>query len=116
LRRDTNSWLNTLAGGRVFPGIHHRAAFSVRETESHFEIALQSHDRRTSLAVVADLVDAWPSGSLFASLDEASQFFQAGSLGYSPTSDRERFQGLELCCRSWQVWPLAVWQRSLIGV
>ncbi len=24
-RRDTNSWLNSLAGGRLFPGIHHRA-------------------------------------------------------------------------------------------
>ena len=24
-RRDTNSWLNSLAGGRVFPGIHYHA-------------------------------------------------------------------------------------------
>lgn len=24
-RRDTNSFFNTLVGGRLFPGIHHRA-------------------------------------------------------------------------------------------
>src|SRR5438552_17466686 len=37
LRRDTNSTLNALAGGRIFPGIHHRGKFRVRESESQFE-------------------------------------------------------------------------------
>ena len=27
-RRDTNSWLNTLTGGRLFPGFHHHAAMT----------------------------------------------------------------------------------------
>src|SRR6266566_1188714 len=26
-RRDSSSWLNTLAGGRLFPGLHHHARF-----------------------------------------------------------------------------------------
>jgi hypothetical protein len=30
-RRDTGSLMNHLAGGRVFPGEHHRAMFNVRE-------------------------------------------------------------------------------------
>ena len=43
-RRDTNSWLNSLAGGRVFPGIHHHAKFTVKETADRFEVALCSDD------------------------------------------------------------------------
>ena len=107
-RRDTDSRLNALAGGRLFPGIHHHGRFTVRETLDHFEVALRSDDGDTSLSVVADLAGTWPSTSLFASLDEASEFFAAGSLGYSPTPDPRRFQGLELACRNWHVEPLAV--------
>ena len=42
------------------------------------------------------------------SLEEASAFFQAGSLGYSATRDPSRFQGLELRCLNWQAEPLEV--------
>jgi hypothetical protein len=54
-RRDTNSWLDALAGGRVFPGIHSRARFTVRESGTHFEVALRGEDGVTSLAVVRDV-------------------------------------------------------------
>jgi uncharacterized protein DUF2071 len=107
-RRDTDSRLNALAGGRLFPGIHHRARFTVREKLDHFEVALRSDDGDTSLSVVADLAGTWPGTSLFASLDAASRFFAAGSLGYSPTPDPRRFQGLELACHNWHVEPLNV--------
>jgi len=30
-RRDTNSLLNRIAGGRLFPGVHHPAAFAARK-------------------------------------------------------------------------------------
>ncbi len=117
LRRDTNSRLNTLAGGRIFPGVHHRAAFRVRETTSHLEVALDSNDGHTSLAVVADVAVTWPRRSIFASLEEASAFYQAGSLGYSLTAGGSRFEGLELCCQAWRVEPLEVGrvQSSLFG-
>jgi hypothetical protein len=107
-RRDTSSWLNALAGGRLFPGIHHRAKFTVQETETHFEVALRSSDGVTNMAVVADLAPKLPASSIFSSLAEASAFFQAGSLGYSATPDPTKFQGLELQCQQWQVDPLAV--------
>ena len=35
-RRDTNSRLNALVGGRLFPGVHHHARFSVRESAESF--------------------------------------------------------------------------------
>ena len=52
--------------------------------------------------------DQLPASSVFRSLEEASAFFQAGSLGYSATADASRFQGLELRCRNWRVEPLDV--------
>jgi hypothetical protein len=48
------------------------------------------------------------SSSLFQSLEEASAFFEAGSLGYSATPDPTRFQGLQLHCFNWRVAPLEV--------
>ncbi len=107
-RRDTNSRLNSLAGGRIFPGIHHHAKFSVGESTDHFEVALRSDDGVTSLSVCGHCGDRLPASSVFHSLEEASAFFQAGSLGYSATAEASRFQGLELRCRHWQVEPLEV--------
>jgi hypothetical protein len=107
-RRDTNSRLNAWAGGWLFPGIHHHARFTVEETADHFHVALRSDDSVTSMSVRGRLTDKLPASSVFRSLEEASAFFQGGSLGYSATSDPTRFQGLELHCEKWQVMPLEV--------
>ncbi len=107
-RRDTNSRLNALAGGRVFPGIHHHAKFTVKESVDRFEVALRSDDGVTTMSVRGRRTDHLPATSVFRSLDEASTFFQGGSLGYSATRDPARFQGLELRCVKWQVEPLEV--------
>ena len=107
-RRDTNSRLNCLAGGRLFPGVHHHARFNVHEGDGRFEIEMQADDGGASLAVAGELASAWPGSELFDSLDGASAFFAAGSLGYSPTVDSSRFQGMELACRDWRVEPLVV--------
>jgi hypothetical protein len=107
-RRDTDSWLNSLAGGRIFPGIHEHAEFSVTESADRFAVALRSDDGVTSMSVRGHRGDRLPSSSVFHSLEEASAFFQAGSLGYSATPDPARFQGLELRCFEWRVEPLEV--------
>jgi Uncharacterized conserved protein (COG2071) len=107
-RRDTSSRLNVLAGGRLFPGVHHHARFRVEESGDRYSVALRSDDGVTSLAVRGRRTDLLPASSVFRSLKEASVFFQAGSLGYSATDDPCRFQGLELRCLRWHVEPLAV--------
>lgn len=107
-RRDTSALLNTLAGGRVFQGIHSHARFKVQELDGHFEASLQSDDGVTRLSVVGDSAAELPAGSVFRSLADASTFFQGGAIGYSATPDPRRFQGLELRCRRWQVEPLKV--------
>ncbi len=107
-RRDSDSRLNALVGGRIFPGVHHHARFTVRETPDRFDIALRSDDGRTRLTLRARLAAELPRTSVFQSLQAASAFFEAGALGYSATGDARRFQGLELRCLSWAVEPLAV--------
>ena len=107
-RRDTNSRLNSLVGGRVFPGIHHHARFTVKETADRFEVALRSDDGVTTMAVRGRRTNQLPASSVLRSLEEASAFFQSGSLGYSATRDPSRFQGLELRCLNWQIEPLEV--------
>ncbi len=107
-RRDTNSRLNALLGGRLFPGVHHHAKFTVEEEENSYRVALRSDDGVTSLAVRGSRAVSLPASSVFGSRDEASAFFQAGSLGYSATRHPSRFQGLELRCLNWWAEPLEV--------
>jgi hypothetical protein len=107
-RRDSGSRLNTLLGGRVFPGEHHHARFDVRETEDRLEVAFESDDGSARVKVAARVAEGLPPGSCFASLDEASRFFEAGALGYSATGEPGRYDGLELQCRTWSVRPLTV--------
>lgn len=107
-RRDTNALLNRLAGGTVFPGIHHAAKFSVAETADRFEIEMTGRDGRTQVGVCARLAGGLPEGSVFGSLAPASEFFRAGSLGWSARPGQDDFDGLELHCQEWRMEPLAV--------
>ncbi len=107
-RRDTSSVLNALAGGRVFPGEHHRAHFEVDEDDTRFRVAMTSADREASVEVEGSVADALPADSIFQSIEEVSRFFEEGSLGYSATADEGEYDGLELRTLEWKVRPLAV--------
>ena len=107
-RRDTDSWINGATGGRVFPGEHHRARFTVDERDRRYLVDLRSDDGEVQVRVAAEVAAELPRGSVFGSADEASSFFESGSLGYSATRDGGRFDGLELRCHEWRVQPLQV--------
>jgi uncharacterized protein YqjF (DUF2071 family) len=107
-RRDSSSRLNTLLGGRVFPGMHHLARFDSIEDNGRYAIQMHSRDGVTSLTLEAEHADVVPAGSLFRNVAEASAFFERGALGYSVTRTPSEFDGLELRCRNWRVQPLAV--------
>ena len=107
-RRDTNSFLNRVAGGRVFPGEHHPAKFSVVDSEGCINLGMESLDGAVSVRVVGHDTDSWPSSSCFKSLAEASAFFEGGSLGYSVTRDGERLDGLLLRTVGWSTRALEV--------
>lgn len=107
-RRDTNSQLNHLLGGRIFPGEHHQSSFSVAESESEISISLESRDSTVAVQIEGTTAKALPRNSIFSSLAEASAFFEAGSIGYSVTHDPNRLDGLNLKTEQWRVEPLEV--------
>lgn len=108
-RRDTSSKLNALAGGRVFPGVHHLSHFKVEETEGHYKVAFRSKDGK-GLSIQAEVTDQWNPESIFENVESASRFFENGSVGYSPDKKSTGFDGLELKTYHWEVTPLKVLQ------
>lgn len=107
-RRDTSSRWNALAGGRLFPGMHHLARFHGEESGDRWSVEMNSLDGTTHIAVSGRLADRWPDSSVFESLAECSAFFESGSLGYSPASKPDEYDGLELRSFGWNVEPLDV--------
>jgi len=107
-RRDTGSFLNRMAGGRLFPGEHHSARFCVEDSGGHIDFMMQSTDGSVMVKIVATEADSLPASSCFTSFAEASKFFEGGSLGYSVTQDGDRLDGLQLRTFDWQIRPLAV--------
>src|SRR6266404_6236780 len=104
-RRDTNSWLNHLSGGRLFPGEHHRADFKVQSLSDHITFQMKSRDGEVSLELRARTTPRLPACSQFSSLAEASGFFEPGSLGYSVTGNETRLDGVRLQTKTWTVQP-----------
>lgn len=107
-RRDSNSSINQMLGGRVFPGEHHAAHFQVNESESELSLAMKSEDADVEVEIAGKLAADLPPASIFSSLEEASSFFEGGSVGYSVTGDPSRLDGLELQTNQWRVEPFEV--------
>ena len=106
-RRDTDSMLNHLIGGRVFPGEHHRAKFDISDEGGHIDLRMVADDAGAAVHVRGREAPVLQS-SLFPSLEAASGFFQGGSLGYSARRDLNRLDGLTLHTKQWKVSPLEV--------
>src|ERR1044071_9145498 len=67
-RRDTDSLLNRLAGGTVFPGVHHAAHFRVWETGERFKLEMRSDDGAAFVRVLARVTHKLPAHSIFCSI------------------------------------------------
>lgn len=107
-RRDTNSPVNYLLGGRVFPGEHHRAEFDVHETPTDLSVSMHSLDGTVAVKVEGCPSDGLPSTSIFPDLATTSAFFEGGCVGYSLTHDAGRLDGLRLTTSDWHVEPLEI--------
>jgi len=107
-RRDTSSLLNHLAGGRVFPGEHHRAKFQVIDDGDRIDLHMQAADGNVQVDVAGHVASELPPASVFRTVSDASAFFEPGSLGYSATASGHRLDGIVLRTHSWAVTPLAI--------
>jgi hypothetical protein len=107
-RRDTDSTLNHFAGGRLFPSQHHKSTFEIEEDTKHISYSMNSNDGEVSLNFTGKPTDEFPTNSVFNSLQEASDFFEKGSLGYSSNNSLKNLDGIKLQIDNWQVKPLQI--------
>jgi len=107
-RRDTDSMLNQLAGGRVFPGEHHAAEFKVQDDGERIDLNMTSKDGAVAIQVRARTAKELPADSIFKDAQSASAFFEPGSLGYSATAKGNRLEEIRLKTVTWRVEPMSV--------
>lgn len=104
-RRDTSLRLNTVLGGRIFPGKHYLAKFNVKEGDGKYHVDFTSSDN-TEISIDAKETNYFDPNSIFQTLENVSDFFEKGGVGYSPNGNK--FEGLKLQVYAWQVRPLEV--------
>lgn len=104
-RRDTNLKFNTIVGGRIFPGKHYLAKFNVIEQNNNYHLDFKSSDN-TTVEIDAELSENFDEISIFKTIDNVSNFFEKGSIGYSPNG--KKIDGLKLETYEWKVKPLTV--------
>jgi hypothetical protein len=100
-RRDTDSCLNTLAGGRLFPGVHNKARFDVSDAEG--SIAMNVFGDGLLVEFEAKESQQLMAHSVFSSVQESSEFFEKGCIGYSARPDSCTLDGMVLKIDSWKV-------------
>lgn len=106
-RRDTDSRLSALCGGRLFPGQQHLAHFDVafNEEASELDFSMRSRDESIAVRLRGAVSDKWPASSCFADVGEASAFFQGGARGFSPRTRSSGVDGMQLRTDVWRVEP-----------
>jgi hypothetical protein len=104
-RRDTSSVLNSMAGGRIFPGEHHHSEFISKESNGTYQLNMSNTDG-TKISVRAYLSEKYNPASIFENLDTVSKFFEEGAIGYSPA--KGHYDGIKLDVTKWTVKSLNV--------
>jgi hypothetical protein len=102
-RRDTSSRLTTSLAGRLFPGEHHHAAFSVQETADRIRIGFRSDDGGAQARVEARIGVPLRGSVLFDDTDAASRFFRGAPLGFSARSTGPQLDGVALDTDGWRI-------------
>ncbi|NEK86058.1 hypothetical protein GCU60_09845 [Blastococcus saxobsidens] len=104
-RRDTDSRLTVLLGGRAFPGVHSRARFTVAESDDRLRVAFRSDDGRAAVDVAVAVEPRLEGSSLFPDVAAASRFFEQGTVGWSPAHRAGQVEGVRLDTTAWRVDP-----------
>ena len=108
-RRDTDSRLNAIAGGRIFPGVHHLSKFTVSDQNGQISLQVGASDVDVPLVdIQLSETSDFPATSIFGTLQDSSKFFEAGCIGYSSRPDSCTLDGLLLEVSDWSVSPLKV--------
>jgi len=107
-RRDTNSWLNTMSGGKVFPGVYSKANFDVSVSDDLYSVRIENKKKELIMSISAEIVSDLPEGSVFESTKEVSNFFKTGNIGWSSRAQSNQFDAIELTTVEWRMEPFKV--------
>lgn len=108
IRYDTNSKLNKLSGGRLFPGVYGLANFNISSKKDNYVVDIRKSDDSPLVLIDASLEKTLPEGSVFKDADELSLFFKNGNIGWSSSIGKDRFDSVELKTNGWNMEPLLV--------
>jgi len=107
-RRHSDNPLNQLAGGRIFPGVHSPATFSVHEEGKSTELDIKTSGHTADVHVKG--AEGQPiqefSSKAFENFAEAKDFFARGYCGFSCASDGKTLEGMQLITKEWLISPL----------
>jgi hypothetical protein len=106
-RRDSSSKLNSLLGGRVFPGVLNYSEIESSSEDGNYKVTISNKDG-LYLHVDADESGELPSESIFPNIDSVSKFFEKGSVGYSPKRSIDEYEGMQLKTYKWDISPMKV--------
>lgn len=98
--RHSSAWHPVLFGGRLFPGVHRRARFRIEESDGRYALTMEAGAH--SLAADVEVGGEWSSG-FFASVQEASDFYRSGRVGWSLGRDGRRAEAVTLTSDEWHV-------------
>ena len=106
-RRDTNSIVNTISSGRLFPDIYKKAEFQVDSTDRSYSVRIE-HAGNCLMNIEAEVTNDIEVTSIFNSVNEISDFFLGGNIGWSKKENNKGFDAIELRTVQWSMKPLQV--------
>jgi len=107
-RRETDQCLVSLLGGRLFPGVHQRAAFTIDDSTHDLSMNVRTDHEEADVRFEASHATRWESASVFPSFDDAVEFFRRGDCGFSCSLWEGRLEGLRLKTLRWEMSALRV--------
>lgn len=107
-RRESSSPWIAWAGGRLFPGEHRTAQFTIKRKAQKQIVRMTSPVGHANVALRGQPVDHWNRSSVFNSATDASCFFRDTSFGVSPNHRTRAWDGVTLECDAWDLHPFRV--------
>ncbi|MDP3951591.1 DUF2071 domain-containing protein [Microbacterium sp.] len=98
--RHSSAWFPVLFGGRAFPGVHRKARFAIDESADRYAVTMDAEGE--SLAADVEVGGEWKS-ELFATVEDASEFYRSGRIGWSRRHDAVRLERVALTSTEWAV-------------
>jgi hypothetical protein len=108
LRRETDRASVAALGGRLFPGVHTRARFDVRDPGDRLEYSVTTEAGDTDVRLRVRLVEDWRPSPLFPVFEDVRSFFAKGDCGFSCSLRGDELEGMQLRTTVWEMSPLEV--------